>query len=166
MQISGPFLQALHFLWTKTPVWFKNLKSVLSNPEGARLKIESEIIAGRIVGPFDTKCWFQVHFSKFHIFSYSLNHRNCIVKKRVFNRSIMFIYKIIDTICWWIGHVCYQPNTIEEKFYIDKCMSMGCSISCATFERFSTFLHWVIENKSGTKNIDHYLDDILFNVHL
>ena len=33
----------------------KNLKSVLSNPEGAQLKIESEIIAGRIVGPFDTR---------------------------------------------------------------------------------------------------------------
>jgi hypothetical protein len=39
---------------------------------------------------------------------------------------------------------------------------MGCSVSCATFERFSTFLHWVIENKSGSKNIDHYLDDFLF----
>jgi hypothetical protein len=51
---------------------------------------------------------------------------------------------------------------IEEKFYIDKCMPMGCSVSCATFERFSTFLHWVIENKSGSKNIDHYLDDFLF----
>jgi hypothetical protein len=23
-------------------------------------------------------------------------------------------------------------------------------------------LHWVIENKSGSKNIDHYLDDFLF----
>jgi hypothetical protein len=25
---------------------------------------------------------------------------------------------------------------IEEKCYIDKCMPMGCSVSCATFERF------------------------------
>jgi hypothetical protein len=41
-------------------------------------------------------------------------------------------------------------------------MPMGCSVSCATFERFSTFLHWVIENKSGSKNIDNYLDDFLF----
>jgi hypothetical protein len=30
---------------------------------------------------------------------------------------------------------------IEEKFYIDKCMPMGCSVSCATFERFSTFFY-------------------------
>jgi hypothetical protein len=48
------------------------------------------------------------------------------------------------------------------EFYIDKCMPMGCSLSCATFERFSTFLHWVVKNKSGSKNIDHYLDDFLF----
>ena len=41
-------------------------------------------------------------------------------------------------------------------------MPMGCSVSCATFERFSTFLHWVIKNKSGSKNIDHYLDDFSF----
>ena len=51
---------------------------------------------------------------------------------------------------------------IEEQFYIDKCIPMECSVSYATFERFSTFLHWVIENKSGSKNNDHYLDDFLF----
>ena len=51
---------------------------------------------------------------------------------------------------------------IVEKFYIEKCIPMGCSVSCATFERFSTCLHWVIKNKSGSKNIDHYLDDFLF----
>jgi hypothetical protein len=51
---------------------------------------------------------------------------------------------------------------IEEKCYIDKCMPMGCSVSCATFERFSTVLHWVIENKSGSKSIDNYLNDFLF----
>jgi hypothetical protein len=31
--------------------------------------------------------------------------------------------------------------TLKENYYIDKCMPMGCSISCATFEKFSTFLH-------------------------
>jgi hypothetical protein len=30
--------------------------------------------------------------------------------------------------------------TLKENYYIDKCMPMGCSISCATFEQFSTFL--------------------------
>ncbi len=30
--------------------------------------------------------------------------------------------------------------TLDDHFYFDKCMPMGCSISCATFEPFSTFL--------------------------
>jgi hypothetical protein len=28
-----------------------------------------------------------------------------------------------------------------DEYYVDKCMPMGCSISCSTFEIFSTFLH-------------------------
>jgi hypothetical protein len=39
---------------------------------------------------------------------------------------------------------------------------MGCSISCALFEFFSTFLHWVVENKAGLSTLDHYLDDFIF----
>ena len=52
--------------------------------------------------------------------------------------------------------------TLQGKYYIDKCMPMGCSVSCSTFEKFSTFLQWIIEVQSGSKNIDHYLDDFLF----
>ena len=34
----------------------------------------------------------------------------------------------------------------EGKFYIDKCLSMGCAISCSFFfiHKFSTFLHWLV----------------------
>lgn len=32
---------------------------------------------------------------------------------------------------------------IGSEFYIDKCMPMGCSISCSIFEKCSTFLHWL-----------------------
>jgi len=39
---------------------------------------------------------------------------------------------------------------------------MGCSISCATFEKFSTFLHWTVTHKTNTDNLDHYLDDFVF----
>ena len=28
-----------------------------------------------------------------------------------------------------------------DEYYVDKCMPMACSISCSTFEIFSTFLH-------------------------
>jgi hypothetical protein len=30
---------------------------------------------------------------------------------------------------------------IGSNYYIDKCLPMGCSISCSTFEHFSTFIH-------------------------
>lgn len=50
----------------------------------------------------------------------------------------------------------------DDKYYVDKCLPMWCSISCALFENFSTFLHWVVEKKSGLSTLDHYLDDVLF----
>jgi hypothetical protein len=28
------------------------------------------------------------------------------------------------------------------SYYIDKCLPMGCSVSCKLFETFSTFLQW------------------------
>ncbi|XP_077773920.1 uncharacterized protein LOC144325210 [Podarcis muralis] len=49
----------------------------------------------------------------------------------------------------------------EGKFYFDKAMPMGCSIACAAFESFSTFLEWAIKQKTGLGGVTHYLDDFL-----
>ena len=35
-------------------------------------------------------------------------------------------------------------------------------VSCALFNRFSTFLHWLVSKKSQNSHIIHYLDDFLF----
>lgn len=51
---------------------------------------------------------------------------------------------------------------VLDKYYIDKCMPMGCSISCSSFEKCSTFLHWTVQYESKSNNLDHYLDDFLF----
>ena len=52
---------------------------------------------------------------------------------------------------------------IDSHYFIDKCMPMGCSISCSKFENFSTFLHWLTTTKeSNSENLDHYLDDFFF----
>ncbi|KAM4795870.1 uncharacterized protein WCC33_000963 [Rhinophrynus dorsalis] len=37
---------------------------------------------------------------------------------------------------------------------------MGCSVSCAFFEVFSSFLHWEVELRPGS--VAHYLDDFMF----
>ncbi|KAM9296652.1 uncharacterized protein PAF06_017570 [Gastrophryne carolinensis] len=47
----------------------------------------------------------------------------------------------------------------EGGFFIDRCLPMGCSVSCAYFEAFSTFLEWVVKEKSGLSAVTHYLDD-------
>ena len=39
---------------------------------------------------------------------------------------------------------------------------MGCSISCNIFEKISTFLHWLVEKKSGLSTLDHQLNDFIF----
>ena len=54
----------------------------------------------------------------------------------------------------------------EGQFYYDRCLPMGCSISCSLFEKFSTFLEFcILESVQGTSKgmwVTHYLDDFLF----
>lgn len=46
-------------------------------------------------------------------------------------------------------------------YYYDRCMPMGCSSSCLTFETFSTAVEWVAHNKLKIDYILHLLDDFL-----
>lgn len=46
----------------------------------------------------------------------------------------------------------------NNEFYVDQCLPMGCSISCALFEMFSSFVEWVVRD---VNSIIHYLDDFL-----
>ena len=50
----------------------------------------------------------------------------------------------------------------QDHYYVDKRMPMGCSISCSTFENFSTFLQFELKRRTTSQNIDHYLDDFFF----
>jgi hypothetical protein len=34
---------------------------------------------------------------------------------------------------------------IDDEYYIDKCLPMGCSICCNMLEKCSTFLHWLVD---------------------
>ncbi|KAM4013494.1 LOW QUALITY PROTEIN: uncharacterized protein ACNLHF_003571 [Anomaloglossus baeobatrachus] len=49
----------------------------------------------------------------------------------------------------------------EGGYFVDRCLPMGCSISCAFFETFSSFLEWVVRDVSGWSSVVHYLDDFL-----
>lgn len=50
----------------------------------------------------------------------------------------------------------------EGSFYMDRALHMGCSVSCAAFEAFSSFLEWALQRRIGLDGVVHYLDGFLF----
>ena len=50
----------------------------------------------------------------------------------------------------------------DGQFYFDRCMPMGCSVSCAVVERFSSFLQACCRRIASSQGILHYLDDFFF----
>ena len=52
--------------------------------------------------------------------------------------------------------------TWQEKFYFDKCLPMGSSTSCQTFEYFAQALQWILINKFHIHHMSHILDDFIF----
>ncbi|XP_068680404.1 uncharacterized protein [Montipora foliosa] len=49
----------------------------------------------------------------------------------------------------------------QGMYYYERCMPMGCSSSCKTFETFSSALEWNAQNKVHIRHILHLLDDFL-----
>jgi hypothetical protein len=52
--------------------------------------------------------------------------------------------------------------SFDKKFYFDKCLPFGASISCSLFEKNFNSITLVYGAKTGNKDILHYLDDFLF----
>ena len=50
---------------------------------------------------------------------------------------------------------------VDGKFYYDRCLPMGSSVSCRTFELFSHALHWIFEHKCQVAYVWHLLDDFV-----
>lgn len=51
---------------------------------------------------------------------------------------------------------------INNEFYYDKTLPFGLSYSCNLFEKFSSSLQWILENKFDVQYCVHILDDFLF----
>ena len=63
----------------------------------------------------------------------------------------------------WLVMKARDPETDEWRFFIDKCLPFGSSISCLHFQRFSDVLHHIIQFRlNEKKRITNYLDDFLF----
>ena len=50
----------------------------------------------------------------------------------------------------------------QGAFYYDKCLPMGCSVSCAIFEELSCALQWILTQQLGVSSMSHILDDFMF----
>jgi hypothetical protein len=69
----------------------------------------------------------------------------------------------------WPGDFDLLGFRIKVKFYFDKFLPMGASISCAlpVFEKFSTFIQWEVVYESDNKpSIIHYLETFYLVVNL
>ena len=50
---------------------------------------------------------------------------------------------------------------VEGNYYVDTMLPMGLSLSCSLFEKFATFIHWLVQFVTDIHSIDHYLDDFI-----
>ena len=68
----------------------------------------------------------------------------------------------VDQRCWLVI-MAVDPKTGIKKFFVDKCLPFGTSISCAQFQKFSDALQFLAEYRiQVTFCITNYLDDFLF----
>lgn len=48
------------------------------------------------------------------------------------------------------------------SYYYDRCLPMGCRVSCAIFEALSAALQWILQHHLGILHMSHILDDFIF----
>ena len=63
--------------------------------------------------------------------------------------------------CWLVLKA-IDPADNKLKYFIDKCLPFGASISCVLYQRFSNALHHIVETRTRKKGITNSLDDFLF----
>ena len=171
--------------------------SARQNPAVVDAKIQQELAAGRLAGPFDVPPFspFRVSplgvvpkktpgdFRLIHHLSYPNGHS---VNDGIDQEFASVTYATISdaiTQIKLVGQGCFLGKTDVKNafrivpihpldynllgmkwrnaYYYDKCMPMGCSSSCRTFELFSTALEWVAQKKLKIAHLIHLLDDFL-----
>ena len=65
----------------------------------------------------------------------------------------------------WLVLMAQDPRDSLFKFFVDKCLPFGASISCLHYQRFSNALRHILEYQTdniGKNAVTNYLDEILF----
>lgn len=84
--------------------------------------------------------------------------KNCGVGAYCCKTDIKSAFRIINLNYSQFKYVCFRW---KNKYYVDTCLQFGLSSSCRTFERFSTALEWIAQNKLYISCISHVLDDFI-----
>jgi len=176
----------------------KNLKSAIENPAVVQEKVDKEIDAGRVEGPFLAPPFknFRVsplgivpkkaqgEFRLIHHLSYprgdSVNDHIdpdlCSVQYTQFDAAVQMVQRLGKGALLAKSDIKSAFRLIPvakedfkllgfkwgDHYYFDKALPFGCSISCAIFEMFATFLDWVVRTNCSVGELEHYLDDFLF----
>ena len=52
--------------------------------------------------------------------------------------------------------------SFNNMYYYDRCLPMGCSVSCQVFEKLSCGLQWILQKRFLVLTMSHILDDFIF----
>lgn len=47
---------------------------------------------------------------------------------------------------------------LNNAYYYEMCLPMGCSISCALWKKFAHFIQWVVKEKTGIHTLKYNLN--------
>ena len=50
----------------------------------------------------------------------------------------------------------------DNQYFYDRCLPMGCSVSCRLFENFSSAVQWILTKLFHVGTMSHILDDFMF----
>ena len=69
----------------------------------------------------------------------------------------------VQCYCWLVFKA-VDPSDGTTKYFVEKCLLFGASISCSHYQHFSNALRFILEFRIGCKDkaVTNYLDDFLF----
>ncbi|OCT65687.1 hypothetical protein XELAEV_18041925mg, partial [Xenopus laevis] len=150
-----------------SPVVVDNLKSAKKYPEIVREKLFKELSYSRIAGPFEDIPLFNMRISPLgvvpkketgsfrliHHLSFanglsindSISPELCSVEYASFDKAVSLL-----RLCG-AGAQLAKSFHFDGGYYYDKCLPMGCAVSCNYFELFSNFLEWTVKFETAKK---------------
>ncbi|CAB4027902.1 Cortactin-binding 2, partial [Paramuricea clavata] len=175
----------------------KNLTSALQYPKIVDMKLDKELAANRLAGPFSSPPFNSFCVSplglvpkktpgEFRLIHHLSFPKGVSVNDGIPSESTSVHYATVSDAIRLIkraGPGCFLAKTdIKNTFrimpihsedyhllgmkwwglyYFDRCMPMGCSSSCKTFDIFSTAVEWIAQHKFNIDKLLHLLDDFL-----